>query len=388
LEFLVPLLQSVFCLQGYDDRSRFFALSGTALLAFMLFSAIFSSYFVINVLFLFLLTTIVTLTTIRRLRDAKLNKNWQFVPSIVFFVTGVVTLLLSNNVSYYLLLIPALCSALLLTYPSKSNKRNNKYIYGYYGPIDLSSYKQGSLNTMSHSQRIEPTLASEGVNSHSMSYDPMATQVTQDNNNQIEQQTTNQDEADIGELIRLKLLTNKKLQLALIVAVSVIIVITFITSLLTKDVDNTQTQDVNTELTKGQMLRQGKNEITELIAGKTQYLAMPDNFDLYLTPHRGILLHWQADEVSNGQLWSQLSTNGDNSCQVINFNKGNDFRPLTVEVENNTEYFASFSPLDTQALIRALAFRGNFSLCGYDFSLKGSQTALGKHDSYAGFLEK
>ena len=135
-------------------------------------------------------------------------------------------------------------------------------------------------------------------------------------------------------------------------------------------------------------MQQSNTNINNILASKTQHLAMPDNFALYLTPHQGILLHWQADNVTSGQLWSQLTAKGDKSCQIINFNKGNDFRPLSIEVEANTEYFASFSPLDSQALIQALAFQGSFSLCGYDFSLKGSQSVLGKHNSYAAFLEK
>jgi hypothetical protein len=118
---------------------------------------------------------------------------------------------------------------------------------------------------------------------------------------------------------------------------------------------------------------------------------MPDNYTLYLSEHQGITINWQADEVSNTLLWSQLTAQGDESCKQISFNKGEPIRTLTVQVENttgtNNDYFASFSPLDSKTLIQALAFRGNFTLCGYDFSLKGSQAALGKNELYAQWVD-
>ncbi len=388
LEFLVPLLQSIFCLQGYDERSRFFVLSGISLLAFILFSAIFASYFVVNLLFLLLLTSILTLTTIRRLRDAKLSKSWQLIPSVLFLITGVITLLLDNNISYYLLLLPSLVSALLLTYPSQNDGKEKNYIYGYYGPVDLASYLQSTKKPRKQNQRIEPTLASDSVNTHAVNHASIATQVEQNNNNQTDQQSTSQIQADLGELIRLKLLNNKRLQLGIVISLLAIFVTIVITSLLTSNTKSTQLHEAEQNLSQEQIIQQSNISGSKLIASRTQHLVMPDNFDLYLTPYKGILLHWQADSVATGQLWSQLTTKGDKSCQLINFNQGNDLRPLTIMVENNTEYFASFSPLDTQALIQALAFQGSFSLCGYDFSLKGSQAVLGKHNSYAFFLDK
>ena len=112
---------------------------------------------------------------------------------------------------------------------------------------------------------------------------------------------------------------------------------------------------------------------------------------MYLSQHRGISINWQADEVSDTVLWSQLTAQGDESCKVISFNKGEPIRTLSVQVVNsngtNINYFADFSPLDSKALIQALAFRGNFTLCGYDFSLKGSQEALGKNEQYAQWVD-
>eukprot|EP00487_Bulimina_marginata_P010793 TRINITY_DN5958_c0_g1_i2.p1 TRINITY_DN5958_c0_g1~~TRINITY_DN5958_c0_g1_i2.p1 ORF type:complete len:104 (+),score=9.87 TRINITY_DN5958_c0_g1_i2:133-444(+) len=97
---------------------------------------------------------------------------------------------------------------------------------------------------------------------------------------------------------------------------------------------------------------------------RNHLLSMPDNFSLFITQHRGIIINWQADEVSTSLLWSQSSVKGDNSCKEISFNKGKPIRSSKVTVEGSTaisngsynNYFASFSPLDSQALIQALAF--------------------------------
>jgi len=70
----VPFLQAVFCLKGFDNRSRFFATSIITLLSFVIFSAIFSAYLSVNFVILLLLTAVLSCSTKRRLHDAKLNK--------------------------------------------------------------------------------------------------------------------------------------------------------------------------------------------------------------------------------------------------------------------------------------------------------------------------
>lgn len=384
----MPLLQSVFCLQGHDDRSRFFALSGLIMFAFVLFSLAFTSYFIINLIFLLFLTSVLTLTTIRRLRDAKLSKSWQLIPSGLFFFMGLIILMLDNNISYSLLILPSLISALLLTYPSQPNRKEKKYYYGYYGPVDLSHYHQNAQSKVVHSQRIEPTLASGTINTNVIHNDSMPSSYSnQDNSFSTETITSNKEQIDLGELIRSKLLHNKKLQKGLVIGFLIILTLVIISSFIMSN-NHIAPEKVVEKTTENLAEKTNESNVNQILASKSQHLPMPDNFELYLTPYQGVLLHWQADSVKNGSLWSQLTTKGDKTCQMIHFNKDNDFRPLSVEVENNTDYFAIFSPIDTPELIKALAFRGSFSLCGYDFSLKGSQAALGKHGSYAPFLDR
>ena len=379
----MPFLQAAFCLKGFDDRSRFFTISIIAILGFIFCSAIFSSYIVVSFTILLILTAVLTCSAKRRLHDAKLNKNWQLVPGGLLLLTGVLSLLLENSSSYYLLILPVLSAALLLTYPSKGTKEKNNYILGYYGPVDLSRYKQKNVVMKTHNQRIEPTLAANGASEQLYAYDTIAEQnITP---NEQSDYDTESKHADIGELIRITFLGNRKLQLGIIAIVSLIFIAVLVNSAINA-INPPQENTNSVEL--GEAKVSPNNVPVNILANKNHLLAMPDNFNLYLSEYQGVIIHWQADQVANGELWSQLSINGDKSCQSIKFNKGSSIRPLTVLVENGSEYFASFSPLDSGELIQALAFRGKFSLCGYSFSLKGSQAVLGKHNQYAPFLEQ
>lgn len=330
-----------------------------------------------------LIAAIVTLTTIRRLRDAKLNRNWQFVPGAAFIIAGTIILLLNSSVSYWFLLIPSVFCLLLITYPSKySNKHKvREYVLGYYGPIDLSQFKETASQAHASSERIEPTLAGQSIHHADISLNEVEPQESH-----YEQfKAADESSPDFGELIRLKLLGDKKLQLVLAAAIALILLTALIASLLSQSNDIGVVTSNSEETPQKEQIDQVTDTNTAKLA-RLHPLTMPDNFDLYLSEHQGVTIAWQADDMDNGLLWSQLTAKGDNSCKDIKFNKGKGFRPLNVQVEDKINYFANFSPLDSQALIKALAFRGNFSLCGYSFSLKGSQAALGKNNQYADLL--
>ncbi|MEW6992983.1 hypothetical protein AADZ84_01765 [Colwelliaceae bacterium MEBiC 14330] len=378
----MPFLRAVFCLKGVDNRSRFFVISIVTLFSFILLSAVFSAYLSVNLIILLGLSLVLACSTKRRLRDAKLNKNWQLVPAALFLVAGLLSLVIESSGSYYLLILPLLSSALLLTYPSKNNQVNNHYILGYCGPIDLSQYGHQPSSTQAHKRRIEPTLVG---NTNKTTDEPLIiNEKTTINSSGNRQSDNDARQTDVGEVIRLHFLSNRKLQLATIVCVVIILIMIFASTL----VDSINPQQNENTLPSSEQQVNTATQVNTMTLSKEHLLAMPDSFNLYLSAYQGVIIHWQADEVANGELWSQLTAKGDKSCQLIKFNKGTPLRPLAVIVENGNEYFASFSPLDSKELVQALAFRGKFSLCGYSFSLKGSQAALGKHQQYAKFLEK
>jgi len=338
----------------------------------------------ISLTILVLFTPILAFTSLRRLKDAKLNRNWLFVPNIIFALTALIIIFSEQNSSYYLLIISAFCFAVLLTYPSV-NKKNSaplNYVLGYFGPVDMTEYQQITHQGKQAKFRIEPTLVGDNaanLNNNEQAVLPI--HETKSSYGKSEYQI------DLGEVIRLKLLSNRKVQLA----IAIILTITLISICASWFMDYLSNIDQSQTIQEPNKVAKSTQHVLE----RNHPLVMPDNFSLFLSQHQGIIINWQADEVNSPLLWSQISTQGDDSCQQISFNKGNAIRTLMVKVENNTavpsgvynNYFASFSPLDSKALIQALAFRGNFSLCGYDFSLKGSQAALGQHKQYAEWVE-
>ena len=128
----MQLLKSLFCLQGFDNRNRFLIISSLVYLAFLITSAALSQHIFASVIFLLFLLSISALTTLRRLNDAQLNKNWLLGSLSSFFITGTIVIFTGHGSTYWFLLIPALFSGLLLTYPSKISV---KYILGYFGNI-------------------------------------------------------------------------------------------------------------------------------------------------------------------------------------------------------------------------------------------------------------
>lgn len=390
----MQFIKSLFCLQGLDNRTRFLAICSAVYVIFIMIISALSGNVFISLAILVLLITILALTSLRRLKDAKLNRKWLFVPNILFALTALIIIFSQPNSRYYLLIIPALCLAVLLTYPSvsKKNAMPLNYILGYFGPVDMTEYQQATHQGKSSKYRIEPTLVgdnsvninSQSFNSQNMSSDEQAALQTHENTTP---DVKSEQKIDLGEVIRLKLLSNRNVQFAIAIILTITLVGVCVSWVMEYFSNNEQVQTT-----------QESNKLIENTqdAIERKYpLAMPDNFSLFLSPHQGVIINWQADEVSTPLLWSQFSAQGDENCQQISFNKGESIRTLNVRVESSntnnngvySNYFASFSPLDSKDLIQALAFRGSFSLCGYDFSLKGSQAALGKNKQYADWVE-
>lgn len=380
----MQFLKSLFCLQGVDNRTRFFAICSVVYVLFIMLTSTFTGKVFISITMLALFTPILTFTSLRRLKDAKLNKKWLFLPNLLFVLTALIIIFSEQSSSYYLLIISALCLAVLLTYPSVINNKKEPlhYVLGYFGPVDMTEYQQVTHQEKQAKYRIEPTLV--GDMSINLNNNKQAVLPTHKTTSPYDK---NEHKIDVGEIIRLKLVNNRRLQLAIGIILTITLVSVFTSGFMEYLSNNEQSQTITES---GKLV-----EITQNIIERKHPLAMPDDFSLFLSPHQGIIINWQADEVNTPLLWSQYRAQGEESCQQISFNKGNPIRTLTVQVEKNTtvgngiynNYFASFSPLDSKALIQTLAFRGSFSLCGYGFSLKGSQAALGKHKQYADWVE-
>ncbi len=386
----MQFLKSLFCLQGLDNRIRFFVICSSVYVIFIILISTFTGKIFISLAILALFSVLLVFTSLRRLKDAKLNKKWLFVPNVIFVLIALIIIFSEQHSSYYLLMIPAFCLAVLLTYPSvgKKNARPLHYILGYSGSVDMTKYQQTTHQGKQAKFRIEPTLVGDNavnINNAEQAVLQIHETATTSPHGNSEQQI------DLGEIIRLKLVSNKKAQLTIAIVLAITLVsvcASWLIEYLSNNVQSQTTLEASKEASK-------LTENIPSIIVREHPLAMPDNFSLFLSEHQGIIINWQADEVSSPLLWSQSSAQGDKSCQQISFNKGEPIRTLMVQVENSAtvntgvynNYFASFSPLDSKTLFQALAFRGSFSLCGYDFSLKGSQAALGKNKQYADWVD-
>jgi len=365
----VLLLKSLFCLTGSDNRYRFIAIHLSCYFLFVIASSLFSFNALLSFLVLCLFVGISTFSTKRRLNDANLKTNWLFAYTGSFLIASFVIVMSASSISYWLLLFPFAITTFLMTFKSK----NNNHIFGYYGDIDLSSYvKQENYQNQ---MRIEPTFNQDGVaHSHTSNHENNSSafvyskKIAKDSNIQLD--------SDIGEIIRLKLLNNKNTVLAVTIMLFIVITLLTLPSLTTSFDNDENTLSHTNEIPSA---TQSKNDLLHEIT-------LPDNFSLFISSFNGITLKWQGDETSEIYLWQQLTAQGDETCTAITYNNGKAIRTLNVTQANNGDYLANFSPLDTKVIINNIAARNSFTLCGYEFSLKGSQSILGKHRYYSTFI--
>lgn len=313
----------------------------------------------------------VAATTKRRLNDGQLKKWWLFLPCTLFLITGISITFTALHGLQWLLIFPLLISSILLTYPSR---KRYKYIMGYFGPVDLS--KNASKQPIRNS-RIEPTLAGDGVESNNLSisggkFSEQTYGSTQADEDSYITNELHDSQSDLGEQIRHALVQNKNAVIALSSIFTIVLLGIFV-SIVVKSPG----QD-NTSLNEPAVIK------PELVREHT--LLMPDDFTLQLTKYKGLIISWQTQSASEDILWDQKTIEGDIGCSAIEFNNGDKIRTIDVVVEQDAFHFAQFSPLDTAKIVSSLAKRGNFKLCDYKFSLKGSQAALGKNSVYADYL--
>ncbi|MBO2592766.1 hypothetical protein [Shewanella algae] len=129
-------------------------------------------------------------------------------------------------------------------------------------------------------------------------------------------------------------------------------------------------------------------EATEIAAETSDRVTvrLPDSFSLSLD---GDLLRmsWLGDTDAPGPLWDLATAKGDRRCAELVFNNGTGYRPMSVVIGDNGKVEAAFSPLDSQVIVQDMARRGSVKFCGYDFSLKGSQAALGSVPAFRQLIE-
>ncbi|QOL25125.1 hypothetical protein LP316_12555 [Thalassotalea sp. LPB0316] len=372
----MPLIQSLFCLKGKDNRTRFFIIQVSITMLFVVFNTVLAENPLVMVVCALLLSVISGLAALRRANDANQSNKLLLAPSLLFFVTCLLIIFTQSSGFMFALILPFLSQLYLLTFSGQNAELS--YHLGYSGPVDLTAnaahYQQASI------RRVEPTLAGN----LSGTIDNTTIDNTTIDNNQFTEPSQQQDahfkvpvthaaQDDIGEQIREFLLTHKQ-KLAISLGVLMLGVLVVIVTANTEPEQTVVVEEVEAPNLNSDIIEQAN--IVEL----------SDGFSIASNPYQGIVISWQADDTLRTELWNIATGKGDESCQQLVFNNNQGIRTAQVQVKNNSTYYAVFSPLDSHELVNQLAKRGSFKLCGYDFSLKGSQAALGKVNYYGNLL--
>lgn len=369
----MQLIKSLFCFKGLDNSERYFAISICCLAVFFLFNGVILSSLIAKLVLVVVITIVYFAAGIRRCRDAHKRSGTAWLTSIVTSLSFLLIILIPSTTSYVLLILPVMASLYLFSLTSFAPQ---VYVMGYCGPVDLSALSEPvKVERKPLSNRIEPSLfgvTNEQDDELSFYSSAAATEEAV----QTVQQPAKQASNDLALLINNWLLANQKI--AIIAAFIILIVSAVITSL--PFINNATMADEATKVTEIQT-----QKLVTSATQRQQLLAMPDEFYLLLDEHEGLIVHWKADLIREGEIWTQASAQGDDSCEVIEFNNGDKVRTINVLVEDSGSYYANFSPLDTAFVVKSLAKRGNFGLCGYNFSLKGSQKALNSNPIYSDY---
>lgn len=350
------LFKSLFCFQGADQGARFALISVTAYLGFILSHLLF--WRAPLLLLLLLATFFITLTaaSLRRVNDAELPKAVSAIPVCIYAIIVAIILYSDSGGRYFLLLLGAMTTLAFVLPPAKSPAR---YVLGYHGP------KATVVKSMPLTSRIEPTLV-DGQDEHaSMAQSAAARQPEE---HVIEAQ------ADPLEPVRVWYQNNQKLAQGIAAGVSLLAVILAI-------IPSLEFGQSSPEVAKEPPAPIKPVKIRDYA------LEMPGDYYLMLDQNDGLVIHWRTSDEDNPALWSLLTAKGDNTCKELVFNDKERFRTTFVAVENGGDYFAELSPLDTHAAIKAIADKRDFSLCGYDFSLKGSRATIDGSETYYVFLQ-
>ena len=374
----MQLFKSLICAQGRDNRQRFLAIHLAIYLILIVTAQIGAGG--LTLLMTVGLSSLSGLATVRRLRDAEKPLPWAG-GQILLIAVSCLLIAFGDHPSRYLILLLSFFATFALSLPLA--RYPGRYTQGYQGPVSLDSAGRPGARDRAYAERIEPTLAmasgdipaaaDPGINPDLAQ--PIGT-APSDSQSMPPRQTAETAAMDpLAPLLRWYG-QHQRLSLAIIAGVSLAIIAAVTLPMMTDEPAPT--------MAEAEAPPAEPAPVETLVEHE---LAMPDSYWLLLNNHQGLTLQWQADEAEQPLLWSQATAEGDMSCQAITFNNGDKIRTLEVTVEDGIDYHASFSPLDTALIIEGLAMRGSFKLCGYDFSLKGSQRALNSNPTFARFLE-
>lgn len=298
----------------------------------------------------------------RRVNDANLQVKLALPSTLLTLISLLLIITIDSHLAFWSVLFPISYAILLSTYKSKDKQPKT---LGYRGPVDLSEYTNN--RKVAASYRVEPSF--DGT---STSVEPVTNPLAAREAQPFKEARDSIDISLITDFVASK---KKTILIATLSVVTLIVIVSFLNSGESNEPIIEEVQQVTTPEN-----RVPANDI------RNNLIDLPDDYQLMTTEHGGLIITWQADVTDEKTLWSQTTANGDKTCESISFNAKTKIRTLQVIVENEEDYLAYFSPLDTKNLVTNIAKRSKFKLCDYEFSLKGSQAALNKNKFYRELL--
>ncbi|WP_394148209.1 DUF805 domain-containing protein [Shewanella atlantica] len=351
---------SLFCIRGRDNGPRFAAITALAYLVLLL-GFIFIGASSALLLLALILMPLIGLSGLRRMRDAA-RPTWllglSFIPLLLFVLSLVYGDSLSFAASF--VVFAALITGFLAI---QRPVGKNRYHQGYFGPAATVVNAKGRM-------RVEPTLdgSAAAVTGHSSDVD-MAEQLK--DHEPYDEPVRGFDGISMAQWSSWAQ-QNRKLLVGSVVGISSMVIIAGIWSLFSGTADDEYVAP--------------EPEVSEpAVVVQRDEVKFPDGFSLILEQEL-LVMRWLGEADEPGMIWSLATAEGDKSCAHLTFNNGTRYRPVSVELMPDTAIEARFSPLDTESVISDIARRGSVKLCGYDFSLKGSQSALAKSGTFIPYL--
>lgn len=353
--------RSLFCVRGRDNGPRFALISALAYLILLLGFIFIGASSALIILTLLLMPAL-GLSGLRRMRDAA-RPSWllglSFIPLLLFVLSLVYGDSLSLSASF--VVFATLITGFLAM--QRSTGKNGQYHQGYSGPAAMAAGGKGRM-------RVEPTLdgspasvggyiSDAGMPQQAVESDPYG------------EADRGFDGVSLDQWISWAK-QNKRLLQASVGGLSCMILIAGFWSLFSGTTDD-------------EYVEQESAVSAPQIAVQRDEVKLPDGFSLILEEDL-LVMRWLGETEDPGVIWSLATAQGDKTCAHLIFNNGTRYRPVTVEQMPDTGIEARFSPLDTESIISDVARRGSVKLCGYDFSLKGSQSALAKSGSFISYL--
>ncbi|MFT5235854.1 MAG: uncharacterized membrane protein YhaH (DUF805 family) [Shewanella sp.] len=349
--------KSLFCVKGRDNGLRFSVISGVLYLVLLL-GFMLTGVGGGNVLLAVLLMPVLGLSALRRVHDTERKSWFAAIPVLPFMLVSLS--LAGGSVAASLISLVIGASITLFLALQKSPKSASSYHQGYFGPL---AAPQRARN---HS-RVEPTLGgsasqTEEASAYGEEYAERSYQ---------EPRTTGRPEAGVTfELWRTWAKQNQTLLFGVAGTCLLLMVLSSLWSMLDSSEDAPEQASI-------------EHAPQESVARSE--VRLPDGFSLLLEDDL-LIMRWLGEADVPGVIWSLATAKGDNSCAELVFNDGSQYRPQSVELMADSSIEARFTPLDTAKIINDIALRGSIKLCGYKFSLKGSQSALAKSGAFVPYL--